>query len=393
MAEAWVGLQPRRGFIRAAGLIAALMLAGCQTMVPKGHAPAPTAPTTTAPITSALPEDQARHRIALLLPLTGPNSAVGQSIANAANLALLDTGGKKLRMTTYDTGPGAMAAAQRAVAEGNRLFLGPLLAADVRAIAPVAKRAGIPIVSFSNDAEIAGQGTYVLGFAPEQAIRRVVDYARSRGVTKFAGLMPSGQYGRNASSVFIKTVEAAGGKVVAMKSYDRDPNSVTLAAKTLGIGQAYEAVLIADGGRIAAVVAPVIRKGTSPQARILGTELWNADSLVARSPSLHGAWYASVADGLYTQLAVKYRARFAREPFRLASLGYDAVLLAARIAADWKVGTPFPFRELEDKGGFAGVDGAFRFGPNNVADRALEVHEVGAGGGSIVSPAPRGFGG
>jgi len=390
MAEAWVGLQPRRGLFRAAGLIATLMLAACQTMVPKGHAPTPTAPTTTAPITSALPEDQQRHRIALLLPLTGPNAGVGQSIANAANLALIDTGGKKLRMTTYDTGPGAMAAAQRAVADGNKLFLGPLLAADVRMISPIAKRAGIPIISFSNDAEIAGPGTYVLGFAPEQAIRRVVDYAHAHGVTKFAGLMPSGLYGRNASSVFIRSVEAAGGKVVAMKTYDRDAKSITVAAKTLGVGQPYDAVLIADGGRIAITAAPILRKGPSPQARILGTELWNADGLIARSPSLRGGWYASVSDGFYGQLAAKYRARYAKEPFRLASLGYDAVLLAVRIAADWKVGSPFPVAELEDKGGFTGIDGAFRFGPNNVAERALEVHEVGSG---VISPAPRGFGG
>jgi ABC-type branched-subunit amino acid transport system substrate-binding protein len=332
-----------------------------------------------------------RHRIALLVPLTGPNAAVGQSIANAANLALIDTGGKKVRMTTYDTGAGAVAAAQRAVSDGNRLFLGPLLSADVRAIAPVAARSGIPIVSFSNDAEIAGNGVYVLGFVPDQAIRRVVDYAHLRGIVKFAGLMPTGLYGRNASTIFIKSVEAAGGKVVAMKNYDRDPKSVAVAARTLGVNQPYDAVLIADGGRIAVTAAPSIHKGTSPEARILGTELWNADNLVARSPALQGAWYAAVSDGVYRQLAGKYRARYGKEPFRLASLGYDAVLLTVRIATDWKVGTPFPIRELEDRGGFSGIDGAFRFGGNNVAERALEVYEVRATGGTVVSPAPRGF--
>lgn len=379
---------------RIAALAVALVLAGCQGVVPKSRAPGPAAPAApSAPITSALPMDQARHRIALLVPLTGPNSAVGQSIANAANLALLDTGGTKIRMTTYDTGAGAMGAAQRAIADGDRLFLGPLLAADVRAIAPIAKRAGVPVITFSNDTEVAGDGVYVLGFSPGQAIKRVVDYASSRGVTKFAGLMPTGLYGRNASSVLIKSVEATGGQVVAMKTYDRDPKSVVTAAKLLGIGQQYEAVLIADGGRIAATAGPAIRKGTSSTARILGTELWNADNMIAASPSLRGAWYASVADGLYRQLAIKYRQRYGKEPFRLASLGYDAVLLSARIAADWKVGTAFPLSQLEDKGGFAGVDGAFRFAGNHVAERSLEVHEVGPGGGTIVSPAPRGFGG
>jgi hypothetical protein len=67
------------------------------------------------------------------------------------------------------------------------------------------------------------------------------------------------------------------------------------------------------------------------------------------------------------------------------------VLLAMRAAADWPIGRPFPVRTLRDAGGFTGVDGAFRFGRDGIADRALEVREVGAAGTSVVSPAPRGF--
>jgi hypothetical protein len=62
-----------------------------------------------------------------------------------------------------------------------------------------------------------------------------------------------------------------------------------------------------------------------------------------------------------------------------------------RVATDWPLGRPFPARELRDDEGFLGVDGAFRFGRNGVAQRMLEVREVGATGISIVSPAPRGF--
>ena len=51
------------------------------------------------------------------------------------------------------------------------------------------------------------------------------------------------------------------------------------------------------------------------------------------------------------------------------------------------------FRQLVGSGGlgFAGVDGAFRFGRDGLAERALEVREVGASGTTVVSPAPRGF--
>ena len=58
---------------------------------------------------------------------------------------------------------------------------------------------------------------------------------------------------------------------------------------------------------------------------------------------------------------------------------------------NWPVGRAFPARALRDPGGFAGVDGAFRFGRDGVAERALEVREVTAAGTTVVSPAPRGF--
>src|SRR3546814_3186347 len=93
------------------------------------------------------------------------------------------------------------------------------------------------------------------------------------------------------------------------------------------------------------LAAPLIRTNGGEKARILGTELWNTESSLAGVPALRDAWFASVSDGLYRQLATKYRARYGEAPFRLSALGYDAVLLTVRIAQDWKVGTPFPARD------------------------------------------------
>src|SRR3546814_1969773 len=93
---------------------------------------------------------------------------------------------------------------------------------------------------------------------------------------------------------------------------------------------------------------------------------------------MHGAWFASVPDDYFRQFASRYRSRFGGEPYRLASLGYDSVLLVNRVAAKWQPGAPFPQAALRDSGGFAGVDGAFRFGGSGVALRALEVQQVGA---------------
>jgi ABC-type branched-subunit amino acid transport system substrate-binding protein len=344
---------------------------------------------TPRPIGPELPEDQNRHRIALLVPLTGANAAVGQSIANAANLAVLDTGGKRIRITFYDTATGPAAAASRAVGEGNKLILGPLLADDVKLVAPVAQRAHVPLISFSNDTSVAGNGTFVMGYTPAESIERVVRFARSKGISKFAGLTPSGVYGQRAANALLRSVEAAGGQVTSLQTFDRSKGGIAAAVTKLNGASPYDAVLIADSARNASQAVVLIRK-SAPNAKVLGTELWNTETGIASLTPLHGAWFASVSDNLYRQLSSKYRLRYGTGPYRIASMGYDSVLLVSRIAQDWRVGSDFPIARLMDEGGFTGIDGPFRFRRDGVVDRALEVQQVGPGGLTVVSaPAAR----
>jgi len=374
------------------GLFGVLLLGACARVVPPAAPPAPPPPTTQQPdVTQGLPTDTARHRVALLVPTTGLNAGVGRSISNATTLALLDTKTERLRVTTYDTGKGAALAARQAIAEGAKLILGPLTAEEVRAVAPLARAASVPVISYSNDESVAGNGVYLLGYSPEQSVGRVISYARQRGLNNFAALVPMGVYGERAGSAFLAQVKTAGGTVVAMETFDRSAGSVQAAVKRLQTRSSYDALLIADVGRIALQAGPLVRAGGGATARILGTELWNTETGLSASPALRGAWYASVSDGLYHTLSSKYRAAHGTAPYRLASLGYDSVLLAVRIAADWKPGTAFPTARLSDPEGFAGIDGAFRFDRGGIAERMLEVQEIGANGATVVDAAPRGF--
>jgi ABC-type branched-subunit amino acid transport system substrate-binding protein len=399
MADATGAVQRRERSSITGGLAlaAALLLGACQTIVPRGPETAPVArpQPTRAPVVAepgveaGIPRDEGRNRVALLVPLSGSNAGVGQSIANATMLALLDTQNRSVRITNYDTATGAAAAASRAIADGAQLILGPLLADDVRAVAPVARAAHVPVLSFSNDTGVAGGGSYVMGYVPGQSIGRVVDYAKSRGVTAFAGLVPNGLYGERASTSFLRAVEGMGGQVVSLQTYVR--GSVAGAAQRLAAKAPYGAVLVADGSAAAAAAAPIVKRGSGAGVHLLGTELWNSEGAIATRPGLAGAWFASVSNTLYRQYATKYRARFGTGPYRLSSLGYDSVLLTVRIARDWPVGTPFPEERLRAADGFSGIDGAFRFGRDGIAERALEVQEVRAGATVTVSPAPAGF--
>ena len=359
-------------------LASVILLAACST-VPRSKAPV------------AVEPSDGMHRVALLLPVTGPDADVGQSIANATALALADTKVTNIRMVTYDTGLGVAAATQRAIADGNKLILGPLRGDNVIEVAQIARPAGVPIISFSNDVGVAGPNVFLLGHLPNQAIERVVLYAKSKGINRFAGVVASNVYGQRAQSNLTTAVRAAGGILVGIQETNGTAASAEAAARRLSQMGAIDAILVADSGRAAITTVPALRRGGLRTAKVLGTDLWNIEGTLAGSPPIYGAWFASVSDTLYTQYAAKYRARFGKAPLRLSSLGYDSVLLVARVARDWQPGTRFPVAQLTDPQGFIGVDGAFRFNPNGLTDRMLEVQEVQAGKFVTVSPAPSQF--
>jgi hypothetical protein len=103
------------------------------------------------------------------------------------------------------------------------------------------------------------------------------------------------------------------------------------------------------------------------------------------------AWFSSVSDGYFRTFATKYRARYSKAPLRLASLGYDSILLTMRVVPNWKLGTTFPIAQLTDPGGFIGIDGAFRFKGNGMSERMLEVQEIQKGKFVTIDPAPQSF--
>ena len=394
-----------------------LLVAACSG--PKKATPvvaAPPPPPVEVAKPAPLPEAKL-NKVALLVPLTGANAALGESIANAAALAITDLGKPQVQLITLDTAGGAGEAAAKAMAQGAGLILGPLLGSDVPAVQAAVAGRPVPILSFSNDAAVAGGDVFVLGFQPGQAIARVIAYARSRGVERFAALVPQGTYGQRAQLAFVKAVNDAGGRSTAVVPYAREPEKLLAAARAVTNYDArvrasgkpvirpdgtvarvagaltpvpFQALLVADSGAMAArLLQPLSRFGAGPgQVVILGTELWNNEPGLAAVPALKGAIYATVPDGRFNQLAARYRAKFGGNPSRLASLGYDAVLLAHGLAARWPLGQPFPRAGLLARDGFAGIDGAFRFTPSGVVERGLEVDQLGTG---TVSPAPSSF--
>ena len=380
--------QARRHFLT--GIVGAAMVAlGACTTAPAPQGPVTVEPAPTTPDTPTPTPVAERNGIAVLVPLTGDNQAVGNSIANAAKMALIDSEVDTLRLTIYDTaGPGgAAAAAQQAIAAGDKLILGPLLAENVRAVGPIAERADVPVIAFSNDEGVAGDNVYIMGFTPTQSIARSVAYASKNGVSTYAGLIPNSLYGQRAINSLIVSVDDNGGRLAALETYERSRSALETAIGKINARDGIDAVVIGDGGSVAKMVAPRLEHGGWK----IGNELWAAERDLGQTAALRGAIYSAVPDRMFTTLSSRYRSRYGAAPYRLASLGYDAVLLAARISRDWRPGARFPASMLKADDGFGGVDGIFRFDSDNVAVRALEVRRVTPGGTEVLDPAATRF--
>jgi ABC-type branched-subunit amino acid transport system substrate-binding protein len=305
-------------------------------------------------------------------------------------MALLDTSAENLRITTYDTATGAASAAARAIADGNKLILGPLVREDVTPVLARARPANVPLVTFSNDTSIAAADVFVMGHSPEQSITRTVAYASQQGARRFAALVPNGDYGQRAAASLSQAVAGVAGTLVATERYDRGNTSIVSAAERLKARGNIDAVLIAEGARLSTMAATTLKAGGA-QVFLLGTELWSGEQSLAGSAPMRGSWFSAVSDARYRQFVTSYQSRFGEEPYRIATLGYDAVLLALRIARDWQPGRNFPTGRMLAADGFLGLDGPFRFRDNGIGERAMEVRQIGNGSVSVVDPAPTRF--
>jgi branched-chain amino acid transport system substrate-binding protein len=287
---------------------------------------------------------------------------------------------------------GAATAAQKLLTQGAEILVGPLLGPDVAAVAPIAKDRGIPVLAFSTEKSVAGDGVYLLSFLPQNEVARVVAYAVSQGHHDMAAMVPTDAYGYGdvVGQAFNDAVKAAGGNVVDVEHFTPNAGAVMAPSQAIAKSNA-DAVLIAQGGSILKAIGPTLAFNglDTAKVKLLGTGLWY-DPTVERESSLAGGWFAAPQPDAADAFNAKYKNAYGSVPPPLASLAYDAISLVALLAP----GTPyhrFTQAALMDPNGFAGVDGIFRFQPDGTSQRGLAVLEVTGDGFNVVSPAPTTF--
>lgn len=306
-------------------------------------------------------------KVAILLPLSGSNAAVGQSMLQAAQLAVFDLGYDNFELMPRDTSTGAAQAASTAIRDGAQLILGPLFADDVRAVKSATAGSGINVIAFSTDWTLAGGNTYMMGFLPFGQVERIAQYAAAKGLKRAAVAAGADTYGSATSSLF---------------ESEARKNGMTI-TRALSDGGGYDAVFIPAGGK---ALSGILQRVANKKAKKLGTGLWD-DARVAADPAMDGAWFAAPSPRARAGFESRYAQTYGAQPQRLASMAYDATALAAALA---KAGG-FTAANLTNPNGFAGVDGIIRFSRSGLAERGMAVLEIRNSGIVEIDPAPSSF--
>jgi len=330
--------------------------------------------------------------VGAILPLTqnGGPSVVGQSLRNAAQLAVEESGSNDITLIIEDdhsTPDGAAQAAQTAISAGAEIIVGPLFAANVREVGRAAKAANRPVIAFSTDASVASRGVYLLSFLIESYVDRITDFAVARGLKSFAILAPQNDYGNVATAEFQSEAARLNARIATVARYA--PGEPASGIQALdGAADPIDALFIpeqADG--IAAVASALAASGRKTQ--ILGTGVWN-DARVLQLPGLQGAWFAAPENAGFAAFAQRYKAKFSSDPTRLATLSYDAVSLVAALSRT-QGAQRFSDAALTNASGFNGADGVFRFRSDGQNERGLAVMQIEHGATTLLSPAPHSF--
>jgi ABC-type branched-subunit amino acid transport system substrate-binding protein len=344
-------------------------------------------------------------QVALMIPSGSGQSqdeTFGQSLENAARLAIADLSGVDIDLRVYRTGGSpaqAAALAKQAVAEGAQVILGPFYSEEANAAGVAVADSGVNVLAFSNNSSIAGGNVFVLGQTFDNTARRLAGYAVRNGKSKILIVHDRNVAGEVGKTAIERGVSAAGGTVVGVTSYEFSQNGIVQAASgivsTAKSSGATALFLTADtAGALPLLSQLLVDNGIDRSStQFIGLTRWDIPPATLALPGVQGGWFAMPDPGLQAQFRSRYEGAYGTAPAPVAGLAYDGIAAIGALANRAKGGKPLGKSDLTQSAGFAGVSGIFRLLPNGTNERGLAIAQIRGGQVVIIDGAPRSFGG
>jgi branched-chain amino acid transport system substrate-binding protein len=322
--------------------------------------------------------------IGVILPLTGAGAFWGENSKRGIELAIKDLHPdlqqRRVRFIFEDdhcSAKDALAAFRKLVdIDRARIILGPVCSSAAAAVAPLAEKAGVPMIAFAESDEVK-TGRYVRRLWVPNSFQgqRLARYAREINVRSTAILATQNAYGKTLSEAFAAQFVKLGGQVVAHAEYD--PSTTTFRSELTKLKASQPEALffasyISDG---AILVREARALGIS--VPLLGSStLHSADFLNSAGSAADGLVIADLLDSSSAALRERWESTF-RSPYPGIQSGgplfYDtAVLLAEYLRTHDAQGIPDYLRALR----YQGVSGTIQFTNEGNLDRDHAILRV-----------------
>jgi ABC-type branched-subunit amino acid transport system substrate-binding protein len=331
--------------------------------------------------------------IAILLPLSGKLGEIGKPMLLAAQLALSVPGSPVLEVKdTKGTPEGAAQAAQEAIDGGAKMILGPVTSPETSMVAPIARKARVPVLAFTNDHGQAQAGVWIMGITPGQQVRRLVGAALETGHSPVAAILPDDDFGKSMADELTRIASIAGQQPPFIRMIGPGKEDIAGAVNELaamaGPDQPppFGAILLGSIGGDLRIFAKAFADAKINRAKvqIMGPALWVEPA--SGSSVMTGGWFAMPDPAARRDFVRDYTAKYRSAPPPRADLASDAASIARVLAGKGSMNAT----GLTQQSGFAGVDGWFGLLPDGQVRRGLAVFRVDRSRVTKISDAPGG---
>lgn len=342
--------------------------------------------------------------VALLVPGGSENKGdniLAMSLQNAARLAINDLEGVNIDLRIYNTaGDAGQAAAQAtaAVQDGAKIILGPVYSASANAAAVAVAPRGVNVLSFSNNAAIAGGNLFILGPTFDNTAERLIRFAAAQGKGNVVVAHDNSEAGQVAQAAISGAISRTGGASLKESvAYERSQQGVIQAIPTIrsAVSRGASSVFLTAGseGALPLLTQLLDESGVDPATtQYIGLTRWDVPPQTLELPGVQGGWFATPDPAMTQRFSDRYAAAFGGSPHSIGGLAYDGI---AAIGALVKSGNrdALTATALTQGAGFQGVNGIFRLRGDGTNERGLAVAQIQEKRVVIISPAPRSFGG
>ncbi|SDJ90173.1 penicillin-binding protein activator [Aliiruegeria lutimaris] len=373
---------------RGLAIAAALLLSACE----------PTSTASNGPSIDA----GAAVPVALLVPGgEGGDAVVSRSLENAARLAIADLQGVNIDLRVYPTGGsagGASGAANQAAEDGAKILLGPLYSEAANAAGHAVASRGLNVLSFSNNASIAGGNVFVLGNTFDNTADRLVSYAASKGKGKIFVINAQSTAEEIGRDAIVRAISGSRASLAGNASFELSQQGIvsaipTIAAQVQSTGAQSVFFTSDNAGAMPFLAQMLPENGVSPASnQFIGLARLDIPSEALSQPGLQGAWLALPDPALNNNFNSRYASAYGSSPHPLAGLAYDGIAAIGALVGKGK-SDALTRAALTQGSGFVGVSGIFRLRPDGTNQRGLAVGQIQNNRVTVIDPAPKSFGG